>query len=49
MYSVCVQTGVDQATLSRFLAGKSGLSLESVDKLVEFLELEITPRKRKDN
>jgi hypothetical protein len=48
-YAVSVRSGVDQAVLSRFIAGKSGLSLESVDKLVDALGLEVgTRRKRKD-
>jgi transcriptional regulator with XRE-family HTH domain len=48
-YAISVKSGVDQAALSRFLAGKRSLSLDSVDKLVDVLGLEVRlPRKRKD-
>ena len=48
-YAVSVRSGVDQAALSRFIAGKSSLNLDSVDKLVDVLGLEVRPRrKRKD-
>ena len=48
-YAISVQSGVDQAALSRFIAGKRSLNLESVDKLVDVLGLEVRlPRKRKD-
>jgi transcriptional regulator with XRE-family HTH domain len=48
-YAISVRSGVDQAALSRFIAGKRSLNLESVDKLVEVLGLEVRmPRKRKD-
>jgi hypothetical protein len=44
-----VRSGVDQAALSRFIAGKSSLNLDTVDKLVDVLGLEVRPRrKRKD-
>jgi transcriptional regulator with XRE-family HTH domain len=45
-YALSCETGVDQSTLSRFMQGGS-LSLAVVDKLVEALDLEIKPRKRK--
>jgi hypothetical protein len=48
-YAISVRTGIDQATLSRFMKGERGLSLSAIDKLVEALGLEIrTRRKRKD-
>jgi plasmid maintenance system antidote protein VapI len=48
-YAISVRSGVDQATLSRFIAGNRGLNLDSVDKLVDALGLEVRPsRKRKD-
>ena len=45
-YALSCETGVDQSTLSRFMQG-GGLSLNVVDKLMEALDLEIKPRKRK--
>jgi hypothetical protein len=48
-YAISVKTGIDQGTLCRFIRGERGMSLDSVDKLMECLELEIKPRrKRKD-
>jgi hypothetical protein len=49
-YALSVQTGIDQAVLSKFMAGKIGLSLRSIDKLMDVLGLEVRPlRKRKDD
>ena len=46
-YAISVRTGIDQATLSKFVKGERGLSLSAIDKLMDDLGLEITPRKRK--
>ena len=40
-YALWQATGIDQASLSRFVQGKGGLSLEAVDKLVDALDLEL--------
>jgi plasmid maintenance system antidote protein VapI len=40
-YSLAGTAGVDRATISRFLAGKSALSLETVDRLAEVLGLRL--------
>lgn len=37
-------TGVGQAILSKFLSGSRGLSVTSIEKLVEHLGLELHPR-----
>jgi transcriptional regulator with XRE-family HTH domain len=37
-------TGVQQAVLSKFLSGRRGLSIESIERLVEHLGLELHPR-----
>ncbi len=39
-------TGLSEGQISRFLKGERGLSLESIDKLLEVLELEIVIRPR---
>ena len=44
-YAIFKATGVDQATLSRFLSRQGGMSLPTVDTLVRFLELELRPWK----
>ena len=46
-YQIWQQTGIDQAVLSRFVNRKEGLSMESLDKLGEILDLQITKREKK--
>ena len=43
-YRLWVETGIDQGQLARFMAGESGLSVESTEKLLEALGLEIVIR-----
>jgi DNA-binding transcriptional MerR regulator len=40
-YRLWQETGIDQALLVRFMNRKSGLSIESIEKLIEALGLEI--------
>ena len=40
-YEICKQTGVDQATLSRFMNKTGGMSVATLDKLGKFLGLSI--------
>ena len=40
-YAISQASGVDQATLSKFMSGQRGLTLDSVDKLAGVLGLEI--------
>jgi hypothetical protein len=40
-YSIWQQTGIDQGTLCKFMAGDRGLSIESIDKLADLLGLHI--------
>jgi hypothetical protein len=40
-YEICKATGLDQGAMSHFIAGRRGLSLDSLDKLAEFLNLRI--------
>ncbi len=44
-YALGFKCGVDQAVLCRFVAGKSGLNLATVDKLVEGLGIEVKVRR----
>jgi transcriptional regulator with XRE-family HTH domain len=43
-YAIFKASGVDQAVLSRFMAGKVGLTLETLDALADVLRLEIVQR-----
>ena len=40
-YRICKETNLDAATLSRFVSGGHGLSMESLDTLAAFLNLSI--------
>lgn len=44
-YAIGQATGLDKASLSKFMSGERGLGLESIDKLAELLGLHIV-RKR---
>ena len=46
-YRISLETGVDASVLSKFLSGERGVSLDSADLLCEFLDLEITKRRRR--
>lgn len=46
-YRISKITGIDQAVLSRFMAGKVGLSMSALDRLAEALELEVVARKQR--
>lgn len=45
-YRIAQETGLTEAGLSRFVNKVSGLSLESIDKIGECLDLEIVPRNK---
>jgi transcriptional regulator with XRE-family HTH domain len=49
-YRICKELGMDQATMSRFMHGKQGLSLEDLDALAALLDLHVItgkPRRKK--
>jgi DNA transposition AAA+ family ATPase len=49
-YQISQDTGIDQATLCRFMGGNGGLSIPILDRLGEYLGLRIVankPRKPK--
>ena len=46
-YRICKDTGIDQAVLSRFMAGKVGLSMATLDALADVLNLRIVVGKPK--
>ena len=45
-YRISQETGIDQSTLSKFFNGQCGLSMDVLDRLGEYLELEITTRRK---
>lgn len=48
-YAIWKATGIDQSTLSKFMRGKGGLSVEGLDKLAACLGLELVTRDGRDN
>jgi len=40
-YRIAQETEIEQSTLSRFMAGAGGMTVETLDKLGEYLGLEI--------
>ena len=42
------QTGLSEGQISRFLKGERGLSLESIDRMMDALGLEIVIRPRRE-
>ncbi len=46
-YRISQETGIDPASLCRFVAGQTGLSNENIDRLGEYLGLEIVKQKGK--
>jgi transcriptional regulator with XRE-family HTH domain len=46
-YAICKATGLPQSAMSRFMSGKVGLSLASLDALAEFIGLHAVIRRPK--
>ena len=44
-YALCKATGIDKTALSRFVNGERGVSMKVLDRLGEYLKLEIRQRK----
>jgi transcriptional regulator with XRE-family HTH domain len=40
-YRISQETGIAEATLSRFMSGKGGLSMEGLDAIADYLRLNI--------
>jgi transcriptional regulator with XRE-family HTH domain len=45
-YRICKELGIAQSTMSGFMSGKNGLSLENLDALADLLDLNIITCKR---
>ena len=46
-YRISQETGISQSMLSRFVSGERGLTSTAIDTLGEYLDLELTKRKRR--
>jgi len=45
-YRIAKETGIEESTLSRFLSGERGLSMEALDTLAMYFGLELVPRRK---
>jgi transcriptional regulator with XRE-family HTH domain len=45
-YRICKTLGIAESTLSRFMSGEGGLSMEYLDALADLLDLDIVTAKR---
>jgi transcriptional regulator with XRE-family HTH domain len=43
-YRIAKELGISESTMSRFMSGKGGLSLENIDRLADLLGLGIVVR-----
>ena len=48
-YRICLETRIDKGSMSRFMSGDVGLSLEALDRLADLLDLRLcnSPKRRK--
>lgn len=44
-YRIAKDTEIEESALSRFMSGKRGLSMEAIDRLLDYLGLEVVERK----
>jgi transcriptional regulator with XRE-family HTH domain len=45
-YEISKQTGIDQSTLSRFISGERKPSIDAIERLCQYFDLELRPAKR---
>ena len=45
-YQIFKETGIDEATLCRFMKGKGGLSIDGIDRVTDCLGLNLTTETR---
>ena len=45
-YRIAKDTGISQPLITRFVNGDRGISLETADKLIEYLGLELKPTRK---
>ena len=43
-YEIAKSAAIDESALGKFFHGERGLSLKALDRLAEFLDLELRPR-----
>jgi transcriptional regulator with XRE-family HTH domain len=45
-YAICKALELSQGTFSRFMSGRSGISMKNLDQLGELLDLEVRPKSK---
>ena len=48
-YRIAQDTDIAESTLSRFVSGERGLSMEAIDRLLEYLGLEVVEKSKPKN
>lgn len=48
-YRICKEIGLDQAVLSKFMSGKSGLAMETIDRIGALLGLRLVADERSED
>ena len=46
-YAICKATGIAEASMSRFMSGQLGLSMDAIDALMEYFDLELVPKRKR--
>jgi transcriptional regulator with XRE-family HTH domain len=46
-YAICKAVGLDQASMSKFMAGHRSLSLETVERICKLLNLHLTEKAKR--
>ena len=46
-YQIWKETGIAESVMNRFMHGRAGLQMDTLDTLGEYLELEISQRRKK--
>lgn len=41
-YRICKETGIEEASMSRFMLRKGGMTLAALERVAELLQLEVT-------
>lgn len=46
-YRIGIDTGIEASALSRFISGERGLSMKAIDRLLEYLGLEVVEKSKR--
>jgi predicted XRE-type DNA-binding protein len=48
-YRICQELGINQSSMSRFMHRQAGLTVDALDALADFLDLQLAAGKRRPN